>query len=232
MFKNNILLFGIHKTQLQQLTLCLPNCRILICRNTLQLQKLIKAQKISLLVISALDGHKTNVDICSDLCKQHPKLPIIVVAEVEDAELEMSFYCAGAVDYLSSNVNINILSRKIESTLRVLTTDGQCDKSEDMRIGGYRFNADRKILIDHKGTQYKLTQSESFALDLLAQRQNQVVSRDELYWWVYDRPYDGMDRTIDVLMSKLRKKLHIQKTNEPLIKTVNRGGYMLNVPRC
>ncbi|WP_440616482.1 winged helix-turn-helix domain-containing protein [Cysteiniphilum sp. 6C5] len=232
MFKNNILLFGIHKTQMQQLILCLPNCRFLICHHTLQLQKQIKTQKISLLVMSAFDGHQTNIAICDRLCKQYNKLPVIVVGGVEDTELEMSFYCAGAVDYLCGDMNIKILSRKIESTLRVLKADEHCNQSEDIIIGDYRFNIDRKILVDHKGTQYKLTQSESFALDLLAQRQNQVVSRDELYWWVYDRPYDGMDRTIDVLMSKLRKKLHTQKTNKPLIKTVNRGGYMLNVPCC
>ncbi|WP_440683477.1 winged helix-turn-helix domain-containing protein [Cysteiniphilum halobium] len=232
MLKNNILLFGIHKTQMQQLILSLPNCRFLICQHTLQLHKQIKTQKISLLVMSAFDGHQTNIAICDRLCKQCAKLPVIVVGGVEDTELEMSYYCAGAVDYLCGDMNIKILSQKIESTLRVLKADQQFNQSEDVIIGDYRLNTDRKILIDYKGVQYKLTQSESLALDLLAQHRNQVVSRDELYWWVYDRPYDGMDRTIDVLMSKLRKKLHIQKTKEPLIKTVNRGGYMLNVPCC
>ena len=64
-------------------------------------------------------------------------------------------------------------------------------------------------------------------LAALARQAGKVVSREYLFTTVYNRPYDGLDRTIDVRISHLRRKLRDDSHHPDVIKTVWGKGYML-----
>ena len=83
----------------------------------------------------------------------------------------------------------------------------------------------RQVTID--GKCIALTVGEFDLLSILASRRGKVVSRDELCKTLLRREYDGLDRCIDLRMSRLRKKLEDNARLPRLIKSVRSEGYML-----
>jgi len=78
-----------------------------------------------------------------------------------------------------------------------------------------------------------LTSAEFDLLECFVTRPSRVLSRDQLMDWTRGRRSDTLDRTIDVQLSRLRKKLEHQEPSgdgEPLIKTIRNSGYMLSFP--
>ncbi|WP_116963574.1 response regulator transcription factor [Fastidiosibacter lacustris] len=222
--KNNILIVGVDKYYVNQLSHHLKNCQIIKCNNVLQLDKFLITQKVDLLVVSSvINGALTNT-LCYEVYQSRSELPIIVISDKSDIQLEVMFYQSGIIDYVDKGTDIKIVSAKISAILRIL--NNKDEKYKHIFFNDICLDIDQKCLIDVRKHPHKLSLSEFLALSFFLKQSNKIVSRDELSWCVYDRPYDGMDRTIDVLISKLRKKLSIATTNGSLIKTVNRAGYM------
>lgn len=61
-------------------------------------------------------------------------------------------------------------------------------------------------------------------------RPRRVLSRDQILDWTHGRTADPLDRTVDILVSRLRKKLDGVSPGNTLITTVRNGGYLLTVP--
>jgi two-component system OmpR family response regulator/two-component system response regulator RstA len=78
-----------------------------------------------------------------------------------------------------------------------------------------------------QGESVSLTTAEYDLLHLLAENQGQVVSRDTIVQSLRGFDYDGLDRSIDRRISRLRKKLNDDPVEPTIIKTVRGKGYLL-----
>jgi DNA-binding response OmpR family regulator len=78
-----------------------------------------------------------------------------------------------------------------------------------------------------EGFDIRLTSSEFDLLWYLAARAGQVVSRDELYRQILKTEYDGQNRTIDLRVSRLRRKLNFSNDQRRLIKSIRFEGYCM-----
>jgi DNA-binding response OmpR family regulator len=76
------------------------------------------------------------------------------------------------------------------------------------------------------GEEVHLSSHEFDLLLALASQAGQILSREYLFNQIYNREYDGMDRSIDVRVSQLRKKLNDNAENPERIKTVWGKGYL------
>ena len=76
------------------------------------------------------------------------------------------------------------------------------------------------------GSMLRLTGAEFQALVFLAQRAGRVVSREEVSETVLDRPFSALDRSVDNLVSRLRKALETHFVDEPVIRSVRGRGYV------
>jgi DNA-binding response OmpR family regulator len=96
-----------------------------------------------------------------------------------------------------------------------------------LRIGKLEIDLKGQELRDEAGTPIKLTHTEFNILILLASAAGQVVSRDRLMQEVAGRGWDPNDRSIDVHVSNLRRKLEVGSAQPNLIRAVRGTGYML-----
>ncbi|MES9859850.1 MAG: response regulator transcription factor [Candidatus Thiodiazotropha sp. LLP2] len=71
-----------------------------------------------------------------------------------------------------------------------------------------------------------ITDAEYDLLVYLAKRAGEVVLRDDIYKDILHFKYDGQDRTLDIRISRLRKKISVSKNNRISIKTVRSKGYL------
>lgn len=138
----------------------------------------------------------------------------------------------GADDYLQKPFELRELSARINSLARRL---GQQDeKPEEMataaQFGGWQLDFIHRRLTSPGGEDVSLTTSEFALLEVFVKNGNRQMSRAELVKSVRGREMKGYDRTIDIHVSRLRKKIEPAKNQPQFIQTVHGGGYMFCEP--
>ena len=131
----------------------------------------------------------------------------------------------GADDFINKPFEPSILLARIR---RLLSRSNQTTSNKSLAVNGLVFNlVDETVLF--KDSPVELTDIEFRILHELAQFQNIVVSREELYRKILDKEYDGIDRGVDVHVSRIRRKLSAIGFESKRIKSIRGLGYMLVV---
>jgi DNA-binding response OmpR family regulator len=132
----------------------------------------------------------------------------------------------GADDYVVKPVEPRILLARVRSLMRRL--NGALSTSalpSEVAIGPLTVNrAARSVMVGDRPVE--LTAIEFDVLWLLARRAGEIVTRDELYMQIRGVPYDGLDRGMDVHVSRLRQKLEACGVEPSALKGVRGMGYL------
>ena len=99
-----------------------------------------------------------------------------------------------------------------------------------LTFAGWRLDPARRELRDPDGVLVELTAGEFGLLAALVERPRRVLSRDRLLDLTRGRDAQPFDRSIDVQVSRLRRKIEADPKNPELIKTVRSGGYIFTLP--
>lgn len=132
----------------------------------------------------------------------------------------------GADDYVVKPVEPRILLARIRSLLRRTRNTVTAAAPAEIVVGAVTINRSaREAFV--AGSLVALTPLEFDVLWLLARRAGEAVSREELNQQVRGVPFDGLDRAMDVHVSRLRHKLHVGGLETTALKSVRGLGYML-----
>lgn len=176
-----------------------------------------------LLILDIMLPGKDGLTLCRELRPSFHGPILMLTARNEDADqiLGLEF---GADDYVIKPAEPRILLARIRALLRRIDPE-PLSQPQTLRFGSLRIHTgSRSVQLEDQPV--KLSSHEFDLLWLLAQRAGDVVNRDFLFQELYGRPYDGMDRTIDVRVSQLRKKLGDNPDNPSRIKTIWGRGYL------
>ena len=187
----------------------------------------IDQEKPSLVVLDLMLPGKDGLTICKEVRDLYLG-PIIMLTALDDDIDEVTGLEVGADDYLAKPIKPRVLLAHIRAQLRRQSILAQReDSSTTLYIEGRMcIEADkRRVLID--GSEVNLTSAEYDLLWLLAQNAGAIVSRDDLHMQIFRLEYDGVDRSIDLRVSRLRKKLGDDPKDPSIIKTVRNVGYLL-----
>ncbi|MGD8174734.1 winged helix-turn-helix domain-containing protein [Marinimicrobium sp. ARAG 43.8] len=176
-----------------------------------------------LLILDIMLPGKDGLTLCRELRQGFHGPIMMLTARNEDADqiLGLEF---GADDYVIKPAEPRILLARIRALLRRVESGG-ASASQTLSFGGLDIHGGSRS-VQFNGQPVKLSSHEFDLLWLLAQRAGEVIGRDFLFRELYGRPYDGMDRTIDVRVSQLRKKLGDNPDNPERIKTIWGRGYL------
>ncbi|MFG1873719.1 response regulator transcription factor [Sphaerisporangium sp. NPDC049003] len=151
----------------------------------------------------------------------------VIVATARDGDAEMvRLLDAGADDYVVKPFSAAQLDARVRAVLR-RTADGRTDAS--VTVGGLRLDPrSREAVLD--GAPLDLTPREFDLLHFLAARSGEVVTKRELLTEVWQVPYGGADKTVDVHLSWLRRKLGETAQEPRYLQTVRGVGVKLVDP--
>jgi DNA-binding response OmpR family regulator len=161
--------------------------------------------------------------ICKQLRPAYPSPILILTARNNDIDHVLGLEL-GADDYVVKPVEPRVLVAHINALLR------RGRSKDEPAFGLLRFGA---LVIDRaarsvrlSGTAIALSSSEFELLAYLASHAGEIQSREALFRRLYKRDYDGLDRTLDVRISHLRRKLGEDGDTSERIKTIWGQGYL------
>lgn len=134
---------------------------------------------------------------------------------------------AGADDYVTKPVDPMVLLARTRALLRRVDAGTEHHKTAgEIVLGGLRISeAAQEVWLDEEVVQ--LTTQEFELLHLLASHAGKILSREDIFQHLRGIDYDGLDRSIDGRVSKLRRKLNDSATTPTRIKTVWGKGYLI-----
>lgn len=155
-------------------------------------------------------------------------IPVLVLSNLGDEASRIAGLEAGADDYLSKPVALRELLARLRAVVRRsnLPAPRSHKKSEAITVGSLSLNAAMRKATKN-GQTLILTSLEFDLLWCLARSAGRVLDRDKLLDEVAGRNYDLTDRSVDVHISKLRRKIGDDPKNPRYIRTIRSVGYIL-----
>jgi DNA-binding response OmpR family regulator len=180
-----------------------------------------------LVLLDLLLPGKDGLTICREI-RRVSGVPILILT-AKDTDLDHVIGLeAGADDYVMKPVDPMVLLARVRALLRRTERDrdSASERRQDVQLGALRISeTSREVWL--QGQPVPLTTQEFELLALLARRAGELVSRDEVFRAMRGIDYDGLDRSIDGRVSKLRRKLGDDAAAPTRIKTVWGKGYLL-----
>ncbi len=174
-----------------------------------------------LIVLDRMMPGETGVEFAAKF-RQEQETPILMLTAMGASEDRISGLEAGVDDYLPKPFEPRELVLRINSILQ--RTRRQTEEVKTIRLGDFRFDPRRKQLF--KGDQpVHLTTTEADLLGVLAQQLGLAVSRQELSRQLLGE--GGNERSVDVQITRLRRKIESDSTRPVIIQTVRGEGYRL-----
>jgi two-component system, OmpR family, response regulator len=183
-----------------------------------------------LVVLDVMLPDGSGLEICRDLRARKPHLPIIMLTALKEDVDRIIGLEIGADDYLGKPFNPRELVARIKAVLRRSAPEEPAQTVlHHYQIGALGVDVELRRVEAPDGGTVDLTGAEFDLLCVFLERPGRLLSRDQLLDLTQGRDRDPLDRSIDVLMSRLRRKLGEQIAG-PVFKTVRNGGYQLVVP--
>lgn len=182
----------------------------------------------SAIVLDVMLPKRSGFDVLKEL-RQHYTTPVLMLTAKGDTIDRVVGLEIGADDYLPKPCDPRELVARIRAVLRRAAPGGQPQAGTDsIQVEALRLHlGSRSVHWDN--ADIPLTGTEFSVLELLVRRAGQVISKDELTEQALNRKLTPYDRSIDVHVSNIRKKLTTAGARRELIINVRGAGYMLTL---
>jgi two-component system OmpR family response regulator len=195
--------------------------------NGSEMREFMTANKTDLVILDLQLPGEHGLELTRQL-QQTTNVGIIIVSGTGDNVDRVVGLEGGADDYLSKPVDERELLARVRSVLRRVreaTQNGAVTESDVLCFSEWILDTTSHELKSTSGEETILTSHEFELLKTLALSPNRVMSRDQLMDKIAGRGWMPNDRSIDVLVGKLRKKIEENPNKPSIIKTIRGAGY-------
>lgn len=168
--------------------------------------------------------------------REHCDVGIIMVTGAGDVVDRVAGLEVGADDYIAKPFDLRELRARLKSVLRRLERKPAAPAEANVRaaarvtIGRCFLDLRSRTLSDAKGRDIPITAMEFDLLKTLIEHPNQVLTRDQLLSLTRNREWEPFDRSIDIRITRLRRKVEDDPARPRAIRTVRGAGYMFIPP--
>lgn len=183
---------------------------------------LVHSREVSLILLDLMLPGRSGEEVIRDLKKKH-NIPVIVTSAIHDVNKKVDLFSLGADDYVTKPFHNEELLARISARLRANTDSGSDEvlTYRDIVLNKGAFS------VQCNGIAIELSKHEFSLLQLLMEHPNRTCTKSMIYDTVWNYENSADDNTLNVHISKLRKKLKECHPDEEYIETVWGIGYRL-----
>lgn len=197
------------------------------CDGGAALDALMAARAVDLVLLDVAMPGEDGLSIARRLRAAGP-VGIIMLTANNDAIDRVAGLEVGADDYLGKPFELRELLARSRAVLRraARTGDAPAQLAREVKVGRCRLNLDSRKLFDADGRELPLTPMEYDLLALFAANPNKALSRDRILDLAHHREMEAFDRSVDLRVVRLRRKVEEDPAFPRAIRTVRGAGYM------
>lgn len=185
---------------------------------------------VSLVTLDLALGEEDGLSLAREIRAKHD-VPIVMVSGKGDTVDRIVGLEIGADDYITKPFNLREVLARVRSVLRrhdgsSRTGSASAPAHEMYEFAGWTLDVTSRELKDEKGVLRDLTTAEFNLLEMFARRPHRALTRDEIMDILKGHDYSPLDRSIDALVSRLRRKIKSNSSTSPQIKSIRGIGYM------
>lgn len=187
-----------------------------------------EASGIDLYIIDIAAAGSNGLELVRRL-RTHSSCGIIILSTQDCEASHVEGLELGADDFVVKPFRPRELAARVKAVYRRTAIHGPQVRSTGVgiRVGGYRLIPDSRKVLDSDGREIALTTAEYNIFSVLAAHQGEVLSRDEIIGLSKGRDWRCYERSVDGLISRLRRKLPVAGDGSHFIKTVHGSGYTI-----
>jgi DNA-binding response OmpR family regulator len=194
-------------------------------------------QAADLVLLDVNLGPEDGFAIARRLRASHPDLPIVMLTAMDEVIDRVVGLELGADDYITKPFDLRELRARIRTILRrndggATTPSSPVSNGRELiSFGGKSLDLSRRCLVNADGREEKLTAMEFDLLRAFARNPSRVLSREQLLDLAHQRGMDPFDRSIDIRITRIRRKIEEHPDKPQVIKTVRGSGYIFLPPK-
>ena len=200
--------------------------RVSAARDGREMDRMLEVSHIDLLILDIMLPREDGLSLCRRV-RSASNVPIIMLTARGSEFDRVVGLEIGADDYLTKPFSTLELLARIRALLRrAQSLAPQTRPRAVMRFAGWKLDVGTRRLTSADGAQVPLTGGEFELLAAFCERPNRVLTRDQLLDLTRGRSPALFDRSIDIQVSRLRRKIEADPKDPLLIQTVRSGGYI------
>lgn len=200
-----------------------------------EMRAALETSDVDLIVLDVMMPGEDGLSLCRNLrAGRHRAVPVVMLTARDDETDRIIGLEMGADDYVVKPFSSRELLARITAVIRrtrMLPPNMQVSEAARLiRFGQWRLDTSARHLLDDGGTAYPLSGGEFRLLRVFIDHPQRVLSRDQLLNLTQGRDAEVFDRSIDLLVSRLRQRLGDDAREQTFIKTVRSEGYVFSQP--
>jgi two-component system OmpR family response regulator len=200
-----------------------------------QMRSFLESDKADIVVLDLMMPGDDGLVLCRELrAGKHRSTPVLMLTARGDEMDRILGLEMGADDYLAKPFAARELLARIKAVLRrtrMLPPNFQVSEAgQTIKFGDWQLDTVGRSLLDKEGTTIALSGAEYRILRVFIDHPQRVLNRDQLLNLTQGREAEIFDRSIDLLVSRLRQRLGDDAREPTYIKTVRSEGYVFSVP--
>lgn len=210
---------------------------VLCANDTTQARDIMAAEKLDIMILDINMPGETGLNLLRTL-QPEISLPVILLTANTDIVDRVVGLELGADDYIGKPFDLRELLARVRSVLRRLKPadtdaeqaprEGKASATRKVQFGECRLDLDTRRLFNALDEELPLTAMEFDLLQAFAENPNRVLSRDRLLELAHCRGSDPFDRSIDIRITRLRRKIEQDPSHPQVIKTIRGSGYLFS----
>jgi two-component system phosphate regulon response regulator OmpR len=198
-----------------------------------QARALVAAQRPHLALLDINMPGEDGLSLARWLREHHPGVSLVMLATAGDTVDRIVGLELGADDYLPKPFDLRELLARVRAVLRRAGRDAALAVAAEPAVvprrvpfGSCRLDLDERRLYAASGAEIALTAAEFDLLALFARHPNRPLNRDQIMEQAHNRGWDVFDRSIDLRIMRLRRKIERNPDKPEVLKTVRNVGYV------
>jgi two-component system phosphate regulon response regulator OmpR len=183
---------------------------------------------IDLMLLDITMPGEDGLSLLRSLRAQGVRVPVVMLTAAGETIDRIVGLEMGADDYLGKPVDLREVEARVKAVLRrARAPDPAKDaRGERWRFGRCWLDLAAAKLFDAAGDEVPLTAMEFALLKLFAENRGRVLNRDQILEGAHDRSWDPFDRSVDIRISRIRRKIEANPEKPEVIRTVRGVGYV------